>query len=327
MKVIDHLASSISPIVTFEVLPPERGKTLDDLFEILDPLVKFSPPWIDITSHPSQIVYQNVKEGLVRRRTIRKRPGTIEVATAIQQHFKVDTVPHLLCNGFTREETEDALFSLRFLGIENILALQGDPLRYEKPIPPDRTRNERAIDLVRQITNTNQGTFLDNLQDPTPTDFQIGVAGYPEKHELSPNKQQELIWLKEKINVGSPYVAYIVTQMFFNNSFYFDYVKKCRALGITQPIIPGLKVLTTKSQLVSLPKMFHTEIPQDLFLEVEKAKDKDQVREIGVEWAYHQVEELLNHSDYKAPSIHLYVTNASTEREHSSVENLVKKIK
>jgi len=304
MKVIEHLEKSRNPLISFEIIPPQRGGDINDLLKVVNQLMKYSPPFIDVTSHAAEVEYRETPSG-IQMKVRRKRPGTIGISVAIKNKYNIDTVPHLLCRGFTREETEDALIELNYLGVENVLAIRGDDTNYRKPIPNHKSQNLFAIDLVRQIVNMNKGIYLEEtLLDATATDFCIGVAGYPEKHFEAPNMTVEINRAKQKIDAGA---HYIVTQMFYDNKFYFDYVKKCRQAGITVPIIPGLKVLTAKSQLTSIPKNFYVNIPEELANEVLSAKP-EHVMEIGARWAAKQSEELLNSG---VKSIHFYIMQSA----------------
>ena len=300
MKVIEHLERAKSPLISFEIVPLPRGGDIRLLFNIIDELIKFRPPFIDVTSHAAEVYYEETKDG-IKKKTKRKKPGTIGISVAIKNKYNIDTVPHILCTGFTREETEDALIELNYLGIENVLAVRGDEKGNSKPIPKDKTVNHFAYDLVKQVVDMNHGKYLDeDLLDATPTDFCIGVGGYPEKHFESPNMKTDLSNLKKKVEAGGDY---IVSQMFYNNPSYFKFVEDCRKAGIEKPIIPGLKVLSTRKHLTNIPKNFFVEIPEELANEVEEAKD-EHVSDIGVEWALKQCEQLLNNG---APSIHFYI--------------------
>ncbi len=304
MKVTEHLERAKEPFISYEIIPPLRGGSLARLLALIDDLVKYRPPFIDITSHASQVEYQETSDG-IRRKIKRKRPGTLGVCALIQNKYQIDAVPHVLCHGFTREETEDFLIELNYLGIDNVLAIKGDDDGYRKPLPEGRSVNEFAVELVRQIVSMNGGRYLEeDLLDAEPTDFSIGVSGYPEKHFESPNMEADLRNTQAKIEAGAEYV---VTQMFFNNRHYFDYVAKCRERGIEVPIIPGLKILTSKRQLVTLPRLFHCEIPSELADEVAAAPD-ERALEIGVEWACRQARELVERG---APSLHFYVMASS----------------
>lgn len=300
MKVIEHLERAKSPLISFEIVPLPRGGDIRLLFNIIDELIKFRPPFIDVTSHAAEVYYEETKDG-IKKKTKRKKPGTIGISVAIKNKYNIDTVPHILCTGFTREETEDALIELNYLGIENVLAVRGDEKGNSKPVPKDKTVNHYAYELVKQVVDMNHGKYLDeDLLDATPTDFCIGVGGYPEKHFESPNMKTDLSNLKKKVDAGGDY---IVSQMFYNNPSYFKFVEDCRKAGIEKPIIPGLKVLSTRKHLTNIPKNFFVEIPEELANEVEEAKD-EHVADIGVEWALKQCEQLLNNG---APSIHFYI--------------------
>jgi methylenetetrahydrofolate reductase (NADPH) len=305
MKVIEHLDRATQPLISFEIIPPLRGGNVQKLLQLIDDLVRYKPPFIDITSHAAQMIYQETKDG-IRRVIKRKRPGTLGICALVQNKYEIDAVPHVLCQGFTCEETEDFLIEIKYLGIDNVLAIKGDDNGYRKPVRADRSVNEYGVDLVKQIVGMNSGVYLENeeLVDAEPSSFCVGVAGYPEKHFEAPNLETDIRYTKEKTDAGG---AYIVTQMFFNNDHYFSYVDRCRAAGIEVPIIPGIKILTSKSQVKSLPRLFHCEIPADLADEVEAAKPDD-VLDIGVEWARKQTVELLEKG---VPSVHFYVMQSS----------------
>lgn len=300
MKVVEYLEQAKEPSISYEIIPPKRGGSVRQIFDTIERLMPFDPPFIDVTSHSAQVYYEEMADGTIRRYVKRKRPGTIGLCAAIKGRFGVETVPHLLCQGFTREETEDALIELNYLGIQNVMALRGDDVGYQKPIRSDRTRNGYAADLVRQMTAMNRGCYLEELIEAEATDFCVGVAGYPEKHFEAPNLTWDILNLKRKIDEGADYV---VTQMFFDNDAYFRFVDACRDVGITVPIIPGLKILTTKRQLKSLPANFHVNVPESLAAEVEAADDAD-VPQIGIEWALRQCEELLSAN---VPCLHFYI--------------------
>lgn len=300
MKVTEHLNNAKDPLISFEIIPLPRGGDINMLFNIVDVLMKYNPPFIDVTSHSSEVHFEETPNG-IRKKVKRKRPGTIGISVAIKNKYNVDTVPHILCNGFTREETEDALIELNYLGIENVLAVRGDDIGYKKPVPEGRTSNIYALDLVKQVVDMNKGKYLEeDLLDAAPTNFCIGVGGYPEKHFESPNLKSDIRIAGEKVNAGADY---IVTQMFYDNRYYFEFVKNCREAGITVPIIPGLKILTGKKQLNSIPKTFFVEIPEGLSSEISEAKP-EHVVDIGVEWTAKQCEELLNEG---IPSLHFYI--------------------
>lgn len=300
MKVVELLRNDGIPNVSYEIVPPKRGGSVSEILEIIDQLMEFDPPFVDVTSHSAQIYYEEQQDGSWRRHIKRKRPGTLGLCAAIKGRFGIETVPHLLCKGFTREESEDALIELNYLGIQNVMALRGDDSGFQKPIHGDRTKNEYAIDLVRQIHAMNSGHFLEELIDAAPTDFCVGVAGYPEKHFEAPNIKWDVKNLKNKIDAGA---EYITTQMFFNNDSFFEFEKACRSAGITAPIIPGLKVLTSKSQLQTLPSRFYLQIPEELASEIAAAKDHE-VPEIGIRWATKQCDELLSRG---FSNLHFYI--------------------
>ncbi|MCC7159021.1 MAG: methylenetetrahydrofolate reductase [Ignavibacteria bacterium] len=305
MKVIEHLEKAKDkPLISFEVIPPKRGGDIDQLFKVISDILPYNPPFIDVTSRAAEVEYRETPQG-IQKKVIRKRPGTIGISVAIKNHFNIDTVPHILCFGFTREETEDALIELNYLGIENVLAIRGDDLGYHKPIPVYKSQNAYAYQLIEQVANMNKGKFLEeDLLDAKPTDFCIGISGYPEKHFEAPNMKVEIENVRKKVNSGGDY---IVTQMFYDNKVYFDFVKKCREAGITVPIIPGLKVLTAKSHLSNIPKNFYINIPEELSGEVLEAKD-EHVTDIGAKWTAKQAEELLNNG---APSLHFYIMQSA----------------
>lgn len=305
MRVVDILARAGEPPISFEIIPPRRGGSVEKVMRLVEALLPFRPAFVDVTSHAAEAVYEEQPDGSLRRRIKRKRPGTLGLCAAIRFRFGVETVPHLLCTGFTREETEDALIELNYLGIRNVMALQGDPRGERRPFP-DRTENVHALDLVGQIAAMNRGRYLHDLADAVPTGFCIGVAGYPERHAEAPNTPWDIGFLKKKVDAGAHYV---VTQMFFRNAHYFDFVARCRAEGIGVPILPGMKILSTKAQLTSLPRTFHVEIPEELVAEAERAAD-ERVVDVGIEWAVAQAGELLSRG---APGIHFYILQSSRE--------------
>ena len=307
MKVIDHLSNAKQTLFSIEVLPPQKGRKIDHLYNILDPLMEFKPPFIDVTYHREEIQYKKNSDGSIRRIPLRKRPGTVGICAAIMNKYQVDAVPHLICGGFTKEETEDALFSLYYLGIENVLIIKGDEMGKSEYHIEDRVnRNIYAIDLVEQVEKMNTGFFChEETAYEMHTDFCMGVAGYPEKHFEAPNLNTDLNYLKQKVAAGADY---IVTQMFYDNQKYFDFVDKCRKNGINVPIIPGLKPLTVKKHLNVLPSMFHIDIPEALSKEVEKCKDNNAVKRVGIEWAIQQSKEL---KAANVPCLHYYTMSKS----------------
>lgn len=304
MKVTEHLANAKEPLISFELIPPKRGGDFQSLLSVIDDISKYKPPFIDITSHSAEVIYEETSKG-IRKIVKRKRPGTLGICALIQNKYNIDAVPHILTNGFTREETEDFLIELNYLGIENVLAIRGDDMGYEKPLPEGRSRNIYAADLVRQIVNMNKGKYLEeSLLDAKPTNFCVGVSGYPEKHFEAPNLITDIRFVKEKVDAGAEYV---VTQMFYDNKVYFNFVELCRKEGINVPIIAGLKILTSKAHLINVPKNFYVNLPQDLVDEVNKAKP-EHVTDVGVEWAVKQVNELFSKN---VPSVHFYIMQNS----------------
>ncbi len=301
MKVIEHIQNAKNPLFSFEIVPPPRGSSVKDIISIVEALHPLDPAWIDVTSHSSTTLYQEKSDGTIHKRTLKKRPGTLGICGIIQNRFKIDTVAHILCQGFTREETEDALIELGFLGIENVLALRGDSTNVQKTVRSDRTTNLFATDLVTQIKDLNSGKFLDELSSASCLDFCIGVAGYPEKHFEAPSLKTDIQHLKRKVDAGADY---IVTQMFFDNQKYFDFVTECRAAGINVPIVPGLKILRSVNQLQNVPRNFFVDLPDILVEEIQN--NQQHVAEIGKRWAKKQVEGLLN---FGIPSAHFYVLN------------------
>jgi methylenetetrahydrofolate reductase (NADPH) len=304
MKVIDHLNRADRPLISFEIIPPLRGGNVRSLLSLIDDLVKYDPPFIDITSHAAEVIYEETPGGL-QRRVKRKRPGTLGVCALLQNKYQIDAVPHILCRGFSREETEDFLIELKYLGIDNVLAVRGDDSGYQKPLQHGRSANLHATDLVAQIHSMNHGRYLEqDLLDAEPTDFCIGVGGYPEKHFEAPNLRYDVRRVKEKVEAGAHYV---VSQMLFDNRHFFRFVELCREEGVMVPIIPGLKVLTSHKQISTLPANFHVEIPDALAEEAAAAKP-EHVPDVGVEWALKQTEELLAHG---VPAVHFYIMQSS----------------
>ncbi|MBL7846634.1 MAG: methylenetetrahydrofolate reductase [NAD(P)H] [Cyclobacteriaceae bacterium] len=302
MKVIDHITRAAGKtLFSIEILPPLKGENIRSLFDNLDPLMEFKPPFIDVTYHREEYVYKKKEGGLLEKRSTRKRPGTVGICAAIQNHYQIDTVPHIICGGFSKEETENALIDLHFLGIDNVLALQGDAIKSEGRFAPDPDGHRFASELLGQIVAMNQGKFLDeDLENASPTNFCIGVAGYPEKHFAAPNLKVDLKYLKLKVDMGA---EYIVTQMFFDNQKYFEFVRLCREAGINVPIIPGIKPITTKNQASILPTVFHIDLPEALADEVERCKDNAAAKQVGVEWAIQQSKELIK---FGVPTLHFY---------------------
>ncbi len=288
-------------LVSFEILPPLKGGSMQAIFDVLDPLMEFKPPFIDVTYHREEFLYKQRESGYFEKIAIRKRPGTVGICASIMHRYGVDAVPHLICGGFTKEETENALIDLNYLNINNVLALRGDARKFDGKFIPEPGGHNYAIDLVKQVANMNSGKYLDdNIENGEKTDFCIGIAGYPEKHFEAPNMNSDLEFTKQKVDAGA---NYIVTQMFFDNSKYFAYVDACRKAGINVPIVPGLKPMTKKYQLNSLPRLFHIDMPQDLVKEMEKAKNAEARTQVGIEWSIMQCKEL---KEKGVPCLHFY---------------------
>lgn len=315
MKIIDHINQQAhEPLFSFEIVPPNRGRSVQDIIDIVDLIAPYRPSWIDVTSHKSSIEYREQEDGSFKKKVLRKRPGTLGICGIIQNRFKIDTVAHILCSGFSKQETEDALIELNFLGVHNILALRGDSKQAGKDFRKDESNNTSTHELIEQISQIKKGRYLDVMEDSHPADFCIGVAGYPEKHFEAPSLKSDIEYLKRKVDSGA---EYIVTQMFFDNQKYFDFVDRCREAGIHVPIIPGLKVLRSMAQLKNIPKNFYIDLPEALIEEVQKSPQH--VGEIGQRWAEKQIAELI---DKKAPAIHLYVLNDA-----HTIANIVRKFR
>jgi len=342
MKVIEHLDKASDSLISFEIIPPKRGGSFSNLEKVITDIAKYNPPFIDVTSHAAVVEYIDLDDGRHKRVLRRKRSGTLGICSVIQHKYGIDAIPHLLCTGFTREETEDLIIDLNYLGIDNVLAIRGDMNGFQKPIPQGKTRNEYAADLVNQkpnhsklwgmfrlilgfwclllisrckqrgmnpfannqITDMNKGIYLTLEPNASPTDFCIGVAGYPEKHFESPNIEVDIHHLKKKIDAGA---SYVVSQLCYDNQKYFNFIKECNNKGIDVPIIPGIKIITAKSQLLNIPKTFHVDIPYGLYQEIMESEDKH-VEEIGVNWAVKQARELLN---AKVPAVHFYIMQST----------------
>lgn len=302
MKVTEHITKAKGKTqFTFEVLPPLKGQNISSIFNAIDPLMEFNPPFIDVTYHREEYVYKEHDNGLLEKRIIRKRPGTVGICAAIQNKYGVDAIPHILCGGFTSEDTENFLIDLDFLGIQNVVALRGEAVKSETYFKPNPNGHTYANELVAQIRDLNSGKYLDDIiQNSNPTDFCIGVSGYPEKHMEAPSLESDIHFLKKKIKAGAEYV---VTQMFFDNQKFFEFKRKCRIEGITVPIIPGLKPFSTLKQLNIIPHRFHVDLPEELIKEVIKCKSNTEVRKVGVEWCIEQSKELKK---AEVPFLHYY---------------------
>lgn len=301
MKVIEHIRQAKGTLFSIEILPPLKGQNINSIFETMDKLMEFSPAFVDVTYHREEFVFKDAGNGLLEKRVVKKRPGTVGICAAVTNRYRVDTVPHIICGGFSKQDTEDALIDLNFVGIDNVLVLRGDPIKSEGRFKPESEGHAFANELVAQVVNMNSGKYLDpDLKDVQRTNFCIGVAGYPEKHFEAPNLNTDLKYLKAKVDAGA---EYIVTQMFYDNKKFFEFVEKCKGYGIDVPIIPGLKPLTSKSQLTVIPHHFHIDMPDELVELVERAKTDAEVREIGVQWCIQQSKEL---KDYGVPVLHYY---------------------
>lgn len=307
MKVIEHINQADRTLFSFELLPPKKGQRIDGVFKTVEALLSFDPKFIDVTSHATEVVYKDAGNGTLRKVPTRKRPGTISVCAAVKFKYQIDTVPHLICSGFSREETEDGLLDLSFLGIENVMALRGDPSHGDRRFAPEPDGNRSSLELVNQIMDLNRGRFLHSEEEePNPTSFCVGVAGYPEKHMDAPNEASDISWLKKKVDAGA---EFIVTQMFFDNHAYFRFVDRCRAADIKVPIIPGLKPVTSLNQLRILPNTFRIDLPQALVEAVEAAGTPEAVKQVGIEWTIEQSRELMAKG---APVLHYYTMSRSS---------------
>jgi len=306
MKVIDTIKAAKSTVFSFELLPPLKGNDASKLYQTVESLTEFDPKYINITTHRDEVEFKELKDGSIVKHTVRKRPGTVAIAATIQHRYNIPVVPHILCGGFTKSETEHVLIDLNFLGINNVLALRGDGIKGQSVFTPTENGHSNANELVEQIKDLGKGKYLDgDLKNNTPLDFCIGVAGYPEKHFEAPNMDSDMAYLKQKVDAGADY---IVTQMFFDNQVYYDFVDRCRAMGITVPIIPGIKPINMVNQLTVLPKIFSIDLPMELSKELAKCKNNDEARRVGTEWAIMQSKDLVAH---KAPSLHIYTYGIS----------------
>jgi methylenetetrahydrofolate reductase (NADPH) len=315
MKVTDHLKASDDTLFSFEILPPLKGKSIQSIYDGIDPLMEFKPRFVNVTYHREEFIYKERENGLLEKIAIRKRPGTVGICAAIMNKYQVDAVPHLICGGFSREETENALIDLQFLGIDNVLALRGDSIKTESSFRPHPDGHSFAVELIEQIDEMNKGNYLMDDVNLEPTNFCIGAAGYPEKHFEAMNLSTDLQYLKSKVDAGA---EYIVTQMFFDNEKYFSFVEACRKVGIEVPIIPGLKPIKTMRHISFLPKFFHIDYPEALSAELLKCKNNKEVEQVGIEWGIQQSKEL---KEANVPCIHYYTMSNS-----DSVKAIAKEI-
>lgn len=316
MKITDIISKSGKTVFSFELLPPLKGNDASRIHRTIESLMEYDPKYINITTHRDEIEYKEQADGTIRKRITRKRPGTVAIAASIQYKYGIPVVPHLVCGGFTRSETEYILIDLDFLGIKNVLALRGDGLKGEAVFSPEPDGHSHANELVEQIANLRNGRYLDpDLKNNHPIDFCIGVAGYPEKHVEAPNLETDLMYLKQKVDAGADY---IVTQMFFDNRVYFNFVQKCRNIGINVPIIPGIKPIALKNQLTVLPKIFSVDIPNDLVKELNRCQSDADAKKVGTEWAIYQSKELVAAG---VPSLHIYTYGIS-----DNVKEIVKTV-
>jgi methylenetetrahydrofolate reductase (NADPH) len=307
MKVTEHIKEANDTLFSFEILPPLKGKSIGSIYDGIDPLMEFKPKFINVTYHREEYIYIERDNGLLEKIAIRKRPGTVGICAAIMNKYHVDAVPHLICGGFSKEETENALIDLQFLGIDNVLALRGDSIKTESTFKPHADGHAYAVDLIHQISDMNRGNYMMDDVQLEQTDFCIGTAGYPEKHFEAMNLATDLKYLKDKVDAGA---EYIVTQMFFDNSKYFAFVDECRKIGINVPIIPGLKPLKTLAHISFLPKFFKIDFPVELSSELLKCKDNKAVEQLGIEWGIHQSKEL---KAANVPCIHYYTMSNSSQ--------------
>ena len=304
---IERLKSTDKPLFSFEILPPLKGKSIQSIYDGIDPLMELKPAFVNVTYHREEFIYKKREKGFLEKIAIKKRPGTVGICAAIMNKYNIEAIPHLICGGFNKEETENALIDLNFLGIDNVLALRGDPIKTESHFVPEPGGNEYAVDLVKQIVELNNGNYMDeNIENATPTNFSIGVAGYPEKHFESPNMTTDIKRLKEKIDAGADYV---VTQLFYDNKKFFDFVDACRSAGIDVPIIPGIKPIESMRHITFLPKFFNIDLPSEITDELDKCKSNEDVKQVGTEWAIQQSKELIEHG---YPCLHFYTMGKST---------------
>jgi methylenetetrahydrofolate reductase (NADPH) len=306
MTVAEVLNTTKKTRFSFELLPPLKGRSIEEIYKAIDPLVEFDPININITYHQHETVFTTLSDGNIEKKVVRKRPGNVALSAAIKFRYKIPVVPHVICGGLTKDDVEDILIDFHFLGLNDLLLLRGDAPRGQRYFTPEKNGHANTRDLVLQIMNMNKGIYLDpTLKNPTPTCFSVGVAGYPEKHVEAPNMETDLKFLKAKVEAGA---SYIVTQLFFDNSKFFEFVKKCREIGITVPIVPGIKPLSTLNDIKLVPQIFSVDIPQEYFKELDKCKTNLEVKEVGIEWSTKQAKELI---EFGVPALHFYTYGIS----------------
>ncbi|GAB4371623.1 MAG: methylenetetrahydrofolate reductase [NAD(P)H] [Calditrichia bacterium] len=305
MHVIEAIKNSRTPFISLEITPPDKGHHIDEIYQVIDGLVKFNPAFINVTYHQPHVVYEE-KNGVIYRIPKRKKPGTVGICSALMNRYQIETVPHFICGGFSKYETEDALIDLHYLGIQNIFTVRGDPPPGQNIFIPEPDGNRYASELVRQVANMNKGIYLEELENAQPTNFCIGVAGYPEKHYEAPNFQKDLQYLKKKVDEGA---HYIITQMFFDFKVFQNFVEAARAIGITVPILPGIKPITSTRQITTLPRDFHISLPPQLVEAMESASSPAQTRKIGIQYTVELCQKLI---EYQVPGIHIYTMGKGT---------------
>ena len=306
MNVADKLKQATSPLFTFELLPPLKGKGIDAIYKAIDPLLAFNPSYINMTYHSAEVVYKTLADGKIEKRTVKKRPGSVALAAAIKYKYNIEVVPHVICSGFNQEETENILIDFHFLDIHNLLVLRGDPPKGMRVFQPKEDGHEHTLGLMSQINNMNNGRYLDeNLKNPEKTTFSMGVAGYPEKHMEAPNMVSDMKYLKQKVENDA---EYIVSQMFFDTQKYIDFVHQCRKEGILVPIVPGIKPIASMNDIKVLPQIFNIDLPEELVVELKKCTTNDEARQVGIEWCIKQSKELIA---FGVPSLHYYTLGES----------------
>lgn len=317
MKVTEHIKEAKGrTLFSFEIIPPKKGDNIQEIYNNIDPLVEFNPPFIDVTTSREEYIYIPQENGFLDRKITRMRPGTVGICASLKHKYNIDAIPHILCGGFTKEETEYMLVDCHYLGLDNVMALRGDAMSHERYFKPNEGGHSFAKGLVEQIKNLNKGKYLhQTIENKYNTDFCVGVAGYPEKHIEAPSMETDLKHLKEKVDAGADYV---VTQMFFDNKKFFNFVEKARAMGITIPIIPGLKPVAVKRHLQLLPQVFYLDLPEALITEIEKCKTDLAVRELGIEWTIQQSKELI---EAGVPVVHYYSMGKS-----SNIQSIAKAV-